>query len=383
MAVKRTVYSIMTLAALAAFIYTDSGIALFICACLLLLPFCALAALFVAKRHVKFDCEISESCIRGGAIKITMRLGVRPRAFVAAAKVNATIEHKTFGKSERIMFLFEDLSYAPHTHEYVSELSGMVCVKFENIKLVGFFGLFTLNVKCMQFAEAVVSPVLYENMKILLSESKIDAVCGDLALSQKGHDITEIHNIRDYAAGDPLNAVHWKLSGKFDSLKSKEFGSTDDRHTLILVDMSRNKGDFEAPDGYLNAVLDIAASISDALQHNGSMHSVGWFDDGVFSCADVCDNETFVQMIHKLMSIKVNEHNEEDLFYLVRSRECSVFTKIIYVTTSISAEEIKQVNVNFAVVCVGDNNNVIERSNVKVLNIAYDSIQASLAECVL
>ena len=383
MTLKRIIYAIITLASFAAFIYTDSSIALFLFVGLIVLPLFSFIALLIAKHSVKFDCEVGESCMRGGALQITMKLGVRPRMFVSSAKVVAVIENTTFHKSERAAFLFEDLSYTPHTHEYKSELSGRVCITFDRVKLFGFFGLFSINVKCLQFAESIVSPVLHENMRILLGESKINSNYGEVALPQKGNDITEIFNIRDYVAGDPLNAVHWKLSSKFDTLMSKDFGSTDDRHTLILVDMSRNKGDFEAPDSHLNAVLDIAASISDSLKVAGSVHSVGWFSDGIFNCSEVSDNETFVQMIYKLMSIKVNERNEEDLFYLVRERECSMFTKIVYITTSVSVTELKQIDVNITAVCAGDNDGIIEKDNIKVINIACDNIQSSLAECVL
>ncbi|MBD5132175.1 MAG: DUF58 domain-containing protein [Clostridiales bacterium] len=384
MLAKRIAYALMVLASVVTLIITDSGIALFICVFLVCLPFVSLLTLSLAKRKVKFSCKVNQSCIRGNTLRLTVKVGVTPRFFVGTAEVVAEIENATFNKKEYKNFVFKDLSFAPHDYDYVSANSGKIVVRFVSIKLIDIFGVVKRTVKCYEIAESMVSPILFDNLQMELGVNKNESVYGENVLPQKGHDITEIYNIRDYQAGDSLSSVHWKLSGKFDALKTKDFGSTDDRNLLVLVDMSRKKFDDEATDDMLNSVLDAAVSVSNAMIMHGYAHTVGWFDKGLFGSSDVNDADSFVQMVDKLMSIKVDEGNAESLFYLTRVPSCSVFTKIIYVTTAVNTDELKQsVNCDITSIVVGNGFGEVDNGAYKIINVPYDRIATALATCVL
>ncbi|MCM1194711.1 MAG: DUF58 domain-containing protein, partial [Firmicutes bacterium] len=339
---RRIFYAITLLASIAAFILTDSGVALFFLICLILFPLTSFVALLFARNRVRFDYETRDSCIRGGSLQITMRVGLRPRVLAGCVKVIAEIENTTFHKTTCRSFVFNDLSYAPHTYDFKSADSGRINVRFKKLQLIDLLGICSLSVKRADFAESIVSPVLYDDIQTHIGIKTRASLSGENSLPQKGNDHSEIFDIRDYVPGDALNSVHWKLSSKFDSLVSKEYGSTDDHHTLILVDMSRNKENNVASDEQLNAVLDIAVSISDALKMEKYAHSVGWFNDGSFYSSEVSDSDSFVSMVYALMSIKVEEGNTETLFYFSREEACASFTKIIFVTSSVSSAELKE-----------------------------------------
>ncbi|MDE6028766.1 MAG: DUF58 domain-containing protein [Clostridiales bacterium] len=379
MAVKRIIYVITLLAAIAAFIVANNGITLFMVVCLFALPHISLVMMLLASRSVQFDLSVRDSCIRGGTLQLAMRASVRPRFCVGCVKVIVAIENTTFHKTEYKSFIIKDLSYAQHVFDYNGADSGRICVKCDAVKLIDLFGIFSIKMKCPVFAEAIVSPMLYEDVVVNMGDNGSDTVFGDTALPKKGGDITEVFNVRDYAAGDPPNAVHWKLSGKFGILKSKEFGATDDRRTLILVDMSRNKFGTSASDEQLNGVLDVTVSISNALKSVGYYHSVGWFDDGEFQSSEVSDGDTFVRTVGKLMSVKVNDGNEENMFYLSRTAECAVFTKIIFVSAFVNYEEFKEVsNAEITAIEIGDEFGITNDQGVRVISIPHDNILDAL-----
>lgn len=379
MAVKRTIYALILLSAVAVFIATDSNIALFLLVGFLALPAFSLVLLFVARNRVTVSFQARESCIRGGALELVMKVRLAPRMLAGCVRVAAEIENTTFGKITRKVFVFRDLSFSPHLYRYESADSGRISIRLASVRLVDIFGLFAVEVKSTAFAESLVSPKLYEDILVRMSADMRNTLSGATPLLQKGNDNTETYCIRDYAGGDSLNSVHWKLSSKFDSLKVKEFGSTDDRTTLILVDMSRDKYGVKATDEQLNTVLDVAASVSGSLKESTG-HSVGWFEDGVFRCNSVADNDTFVKMVYDLMSIKVKAGNAEELFYFARSPECSAFTKIVFVTTSIHPEELKHISgVNVTAVVVGDGTGELEENGVKIINVPCDRVGDALA----
>lgn len=382
MAWKRIAYAVILLASAAAFIVTDSGVALFVMVCLLALPIISLVALIVARYRVKLDFSARESCIRGGALQLDIKVGVAPRFLVGFVKVATDIENSTFGKTEHTSFTFNDLSYTPHTYEFFSGDSGRIRILMKNIKLVDIFGLFAINIKCQKFAESFVSPMLHDDINVRMGVSGSNAYSGETPVPKRGQDPTEIFDIRDYAAGDSLKAVHWKLSSKFDELKTKEFGSTDDHKTLVLVDFSRT--DDDVTDEQLNTVLDVAVSVSNALKDVGYAHSVGWFDDGVFYGSEVVDNESFVQTVNKLMSIKVKQGNAEVMFYLSRDPECAAFTKIILVAAHVNVDDARAyVGWDVTALAVGAEDGEIDTHGIKIIEIPLDNVHAALADCVL
>lgn len=381
---KRITYAILFIAAITAYILTDNGIALFTCVGLAAFPLVSFALLFFAVKKIRFECEMRESCIRGGALQITMKAGLSPRFLAGAVRLTAEIENSTFHKTVNKQILFKDLSFAPYTYEYISADAGRICVRINSIQVIDFFGIFSLRKKCSYFSEASISPMLYEDIRVSVGTNEHDSPFGEISLPKKGGDVSEILNIRDYIPGDALNAVHWKLTSKFGSIKSKEFGNTDDNRLLILVDMSRNKFENTATDAHLNALLDVAASVSHALESNGYTHRVGWVEDGFLNCCEVSDGNSFVEMIYKLMSIKVSEKNAESAFYLSRSELSTSFTKLVFITTAVQAEELHQCGTADATaIVVGNDAGEIKEGGIRIIDVPSDSVHETLSTIVL
>lgn len=382
MLAKRIGYILILLATASAFIVSNNGIALFFLVSLLVLPLISLCMLIIVRKKVRFELTVRESCIRGGTLQLTMRASASPRFLLGGVKVVFAIENSTFHKTQFKSFYLSDLSFTTHVFGYTGADSGRICVKCDNLKLIGLFGVCSVKVKYPVYAEAIVSPMLFDDIIVNVGNRSNDAVFGDTSLPKKGGDITEVYDVRDYSPGDAPNTVHWKLSGKFGTLKTKEFGATDDRRILILVDMSRGKYGNTASDEQLNGVLDVTASISNALKSTGYTHSVGWFAGGAFESSEVSDGDSFVRAIGKLMSVKVNDSNEESMFYLSRTPECSVFTKIIFISPFVNYDEFRYAtDAEVTAIEVGKNSGETVHEGVRVINVPFDNIHDALSAC--
>ncbi|MDE7295636.1 MAG: DUF58 domain-containing protein [Clostridia bacterium] len=380
---KKLIYAFITLLDLAAFIITDHGVALFLLICLVVLPLVTYVALFFLSRHVEFSYAVGDSCFRGGTIAITMTVRVKMRLFLGSADVYADIENMTFGKTESKIFTFKDFRDHSYTYEYKSQNAGRLRVVFPKIKLFGLFGMCSLTIKCDEGTEALVSPKLYEDVDLIeTGMSRAAAVFGDVVdFTKKGNDRSEIFDVRDYVPGDNLNSVHWKLSGKFDSLKSKEYGSSSHFKTLILVDPSRNKFEKQATDGEMNLVLDIAVSLSSALKDNGMPHCVGWFSDGKFCSSEVWDNESFLQMVYNQMSMRIYDGNAQTVFYFSRGQEFTKFTKIIYVSVAARADELRILRgLDVTAISLGGSKSVFDEDGIRLIELPQEIIESTLEE---
>lgn len=67
---------------------------------------------------------------------------------------------------------------------------------------------------------------------------------------RRGSDLTEPFRLREYAPGDSLRQIHWKLSSKLDRLVIREPGMPAARTLLVFWDRS---GDAAARDAQAEA----------------------------------------------------------------------------------------------------------------------------------
>lgn len=379
---RRITYAFILLASVGVFIMTDNNIALFFCVLFCVLPILFLIQLFIAARRVTFDFSASSSCMRGKALVVTAKIGLSPRFLAGSAKVVLEIENTTFHKTELRTFIYNDLSGDAYNFDFVSENSGRIVIKIKEIKLLDWLGLCSVKVKNSRYEEAIVAPILYDNVIVRLGESGQSYLSGETVLPKKGSDRSEIFNIRSYVDGDPLNTIHWKLSGKFDKLKVKEFSSTEDNHAMILIDMSRKKWGYEANDKQLNCILDAAISMSGSLISFGVAHSVGWFGDGEFCHSQVNDGESLVAMINALMSVKVEEGNAETLMYYTRTDTSQYYQKVIFLTPAIRPEEWKLLEKEHitAIAINDDTTQEFRLGGAKILNVPCDEFPKYISE---
>ncbi|MCX4314410.1 MAG: hypothetical protein OSJ83_11245, partial [Clostridia bacterium] len=152
--------------------------------------------------------------------------------------------------------------------------------------------------------------------------------------------------------------------------------ANDENRTLILADLSRKKTFGEASDEQLNCVLDAVVSISASLKDGGEPHCIGWFNGGEYNRAEVFDGDSFVKAVYSLMSIKVAEGNSETLFYASRTKQCSIFTKIIFVAPSVTSADI-------TALAVGERDGELDEGGIKIIDVPCALIEKSLACRVL
>ena len=74
---------------------------------------------------------------------------------------------------------------------------------------------------------------------------------------KKGHDFSDVSDVREYIPGDKLMSIHWKLSAKRDILMVKDRVSMSDQQMVILTDIS---GEEEQVDDVLSLTYGICGS---------------------------------------------------------------------------------------------------------------------------
>ncbi len=81
----------------------------------------------------------------------------------------------------------------------------------------------------------------------------------------------EDYELREYRPGDPMRAVHWKLSSKWDELIVRERSQDDTLLPLLTLDLCGQPEE-------LDRLLDKLLGLSDAFLRGQQLHAVLWLD---------------------------------------------------------------------------------------------------------
>lgn len=158
-----------------------------------------------------------------------------------------------------------------------------------------FLGLFSLPVACPVPAVLPVLPVPMAAGPV----PRLEAEQGrDLGWTPRpGGGPGEDYDLRDHRPGDPLRAVHWKLSAKRGQLVVKE--TLEPRRAALVLTFDH----FGTPEE-LDAVLDRLKAVSRLLLERHAPHFIQWLHpvSGAAQCRSVTDEASLLQVLSHILS---------------------------------------------------------------------------------
>ena len=92
---------------------------------------------------------------------------------------------------------------------------------------------------------------------------------------KKGHDFSDVSDVREYIPGDKLMSIHWKLSAKRDLLMVKDRVSMSDQQMVLLVELS-------GTDEEVDDVLTLAYAVVKRLVEEQTYVKLMWWSEGRF-----------------------------------------------------------------------------------------------------
>ncbi len=111
----------------------------------------------------------------------------------------------------------------------------------------------------------------------------------------------DFSHAREYADGDIMQLIHWKLSAKLDELMVKQYDSQADRRTVILCNFGRYGATPSAVICQSDAVIETAVAVAMSAVQSGVR---AFADTGAYSgiSCDIADSGGF-QRFYELMSV--------------------------------------------------------------------------------
>lgn len=216
---------------------------------------------------------------------------------------------------------------------FESDFCAKTQIKCENARCCGFFGISTAEVDCDCKEEIMVS--LNEiPMNVTLKNQGGAFEDSDKAFSQKiGRDMSEIHDLREYALGDDVRTIHWKLSQKVGKEIVKQFGEPQKVHAMVMFDVGLKSGGKDVDKNFIQSALEVSVAVSREFAKQGIAHYFAAAkQEGIFKMAvrNLYDYTKAVQMV---LSTPLEENMGEGLIKLSMEREMD-YSRLVYVTCS-------------------------------------------------
>lgn len=252
----------------------------------LLLPAASWAAVLCCRKRLRAEVSCPAAAEKGRPAEITLTLR-RPRLLpVGRVRFRLTAENSVTGERKR-------MTLSPGQSTVASRLCGCLSLQVTGAVVYDAFSLLPVFVPCRARRQLCVMPDTFP-----LDADGVRALCPrrDSAAydpNVRGTDRTETFQVRDYAPGDSLQQIHWKLSGKTGRLVVRDPSRPVDHRLTVLVLRQ------PAPPRLADAVMEAAASLCQALE--GQRFRLAWNGPDGWESRDLGTQDQLAQALPELM----------------------------------------------------------------------------------
>lgn len=379
-------YLAVVIAALISYLAADRQEPLVLLCILVLTPFLSAALQWAAMGGIQAECEIPGTCRRGQEIPVRLCLHRKSRLPLGMVQMQVVFENVLYGEQSGAKVRLQPSEQENMTFVYVFHTvdCGKVKIHVSVIECQDVLGLFRFKRPAGISEEILVYPPEIRINAELLQRPESKSFGAMYDQHKKGQDVSEISGLREYVPGDPMNSIHWKLSGKLDQLIVREFGKPSNYNTLILYEMMKRSGDTQIPNSYNNAVLALTVSLSFSMLRLNLEHNVGRVLHRDFQMVPVYSIDTCEQMQLNLLCMPIaGEENGADTVYsFLKGNLRGDYTKIIYITPcyeeSTARQLSREADLTVIQIVQGKGMNYTASAGYTVISVDVDTYQETM-----
>ena len=241
-------------------------------------PIFDLIGLFFAYRGINVRIVTPEKNISRNSIGY-MKVILDNRSIVVSYDtcVKVDTENTFYGGKSGAVFSLPAAARKSFEHHIPLKYSMNGIYKFtiENITIRDLMGFVSIKKKQECTTEVNVFPESTTNLALDMADISRGMTESEETV-KKGHDFSDVSDVREYIPGDKLMSIHWKLSAKRDILMVKDRVSMSDQQMVILTELC---GGDEAVDD----ILSLTYAVIEKMVRDQTYVRLMWWSDGNFS----------------------------------------------------------------------------------------------------
>ncbi|WP_373215762.1 DUF58 domain-containing protein [Ruminococcus sp. 5_1_39BFAA] len=203
-----------------------------------------------------------------------------------------------------------------------------------------YLRLFKKKRRADKNAEVIIAPDCEPVSIEMLSKEAYDMESYRYSAKRKGDDPSETFDIRTYRQGDSIKQIHWKLTGKLDSVVVKEMSYPVYDSVLILPELF--VGDKAAPEKR-SAVAEIFASVAMSFLNRRLPFETGFYDArmGKFYIERIETEEDFWNVVYLFLRTAEGEKPSGTIREYLENCGTRRFAHYLYITAGSEIKEEK------------------------------------------
>ncbi|MBQ0111228.1 MAG: DUF58 domain-containing protein [Oscillospiraceae bacterium] len=359
------IYFAVLVAALTFFICYVDLLSLILLGIIILVPIVLLLFTAIARVSVSIKATAPQKVFtKGQTPKINLEIKNRGILPVTSIRFALVLNNRfyDFCDTDEVICFAKPLSTNNFEVNIDTEHLGSINVELKKARIYDFFGVFSLPYKFNREFDFTVLPVHEEfNFKIY-SNSNVLVDSDVFSPHKPGDDPSEVFQIRDYAGGDKLNRIHWKLSSKLDSFLVKDYSLPLQDSVLIMVETylaPQNAGGAKLVDAALKAVF----SLSHQMLLGKVPHKIGWYGAGnnnLYLCPIEEDDDLYAAFG---LLYKTAKYSDIPCLFKPSAEETIGVSRIIYVAPGYGESELQSFDQDIALPCGMTVIDVVENGN--------------------
>ena len=240
-------YIIQLVIAIVCYDYFRSHLFLMLLVLIIGAPFLSIVGVFVLKWGIDLELTAPQSQVRRLDTGF-LHLVLGNRTIVPSLECEVRLKSSnTFYGSESVTMIELPVRAMGNFEEYIPveyTMNGMYIFEIEDIRFRDLLGLISLRKKINAKAEVTVLPETERSTEFNTSDMSSGMTESEETI-KKGHDFSDVSDVREYIPGDKLMSIHWKLSAKKDSLMVKDRVAMSDQQMVLLTELAGRDEDVD------------------------------------------------------------------------------------------------------------------------------------------
>lgn len=319
---KVLVWSIVSLLLLLFFFLQDSLTALYVLVFWVLLPIICLLLHLYVRSYLNVTLRFPESAAKEQEEEAYLFLENTCKLPALHVSVGVLLENVLTKEKEETTIFFPIAAggIVKERISFRSKYCGYLTAKVTKLSLMDWFELLAVQGKKEQIgkeAKIVVLPDTFTPQIILDPAGGSAEEVEEWSPFRKGNDQTETYGLREYAPGDSLKQIHWKLSSKRGQLIVREASLPEIRTLLLFWEKET------CPAKEMDAMAEVVASTAQMLWEQGETFTLGWQQEEESYYVPVSSEEDLTQAIARMLKGVASD----------ASKEQETYAKVIYFGT--------------------------------------------------
>ena len=305
------------------FVLQNSAFALFVALFFFFISAASFGTAFAVKNKISAKAVLPPTAEKGKEVCGKIILENKSAFPIFKAICEISVKNNLTGEENRMNIALSAPPKGKTEGEFCisSEFCGYITAKIERVFLTDIFGIFPLEAKNFSSSKGktTVLPETFESVIVFNGILPVPEDSESYAPDKRGNDYSETFQIREYAPGDSIRQIHWKLSEKLDKTIVRDASLPIAKNIMLFWDKTAGSAK------EIDAMAEVCSSAAESLLKSGYEFMLGFSEKNKSEFAEIKTEEELLEAIPRM--IKFGGEKSEEGF----ENAFEHFGKVIYV----------------------------------------------------